>query len=142
MNVLVDTSIWSLALRRQHHDLSSQEASLKQELSLLIEENRVQLIGPVRQELLSGIRRFEQFLRIREQLRPFQDVALDAEDFEEAARMHNECRSAGITGSNVDFLICAVAIRQEWQVFTMDKDFQLYARHIPLVLFAPRKYRP
>ena len=66
---------------------------------------------------------------------------VDADTYEEAARIHNECRSAGIAGSAVDFLICAVALRRNWEVFTLDKDFERYARKVPLALFVPRRFK-
>ena len=141
MNVLVDTSVWSLALRRSHAQLSNQELDLKGDLQRLIEEGRVQIIGPIRQELLSGIRRRDQSLRIREQLSSFEDALLATEDYEEAARIHNTCRAAGIAGSSVDFLICAVALLRKWQVFTLDQDFQKYARHADFLLFVPQGSR-
>jgi predicted nucleic acid-binding protein len=142
VNVLVDTSVWSISLRRSHDNLSREELVLKQELQSLIEERRIQIIGPVRQELLTGFRQRDQFERLRERLRFYRDPELTSEDYEEAARIHNECRSAGIAGSGVDFLICAVALRHNWEVFTLDKDFERYARRLPLVLFAPRRSKP
>ena len=86
MRVLVDTSVWSLALRRKSSDLSSGEQSLVHQLRNLIQEDRVQLLGVIRQEVLSGIRHPEQFEKIRAFLRPFPDQALDIEDYELAAQ--------------------------------------------------------
>ena len=60
MKVLVDTSIWSLALRR-HGAISQEDQALVNGLSELINEVRVALIGPIRQELLSGISNQTQF---------------------------------------------------------------------------------
>lgn len=141
MNVLVDTSVWSISLRRRHIGLDEEELNLKQELQALVEERRVQIIGPIRQELLTGFRQREQFERLRERLRFYPDVPLSASDYEEAARIHNDCRSAGIAGSDVDFLICAVAARRDWEIFTLDKDFERYARKVPLALFVPRRFK-
>ena len=56
MNVLVDTSVWSLALRRHAQDLSAAEVSVVGELTELIKEGRTRVIGLVRQGLLSGIK--------------------------------------------------------------------------------------
>jgi hypothetical protein len=56
MMVLVDTPVWSLALRRKPDDLNPRQRQLTETLAELIREGRVQLLGPVRQELLSGIR--------------------------------------------------------------------------------------
>jgi predicted nucleic acid-binding protein len=136
--VLVDTSVWSLALRRIHGNLSPHQQQLRHTLEELIAEGRVRLLGIVRQELLSGIRHEEQFEKLRKALRAFDDIELTQEDHEEAASIANNCRSAGITGSAIDFLICAVATRRKWAVFTLDEDFQQYKRQIPLTLFRPK----
>lgn len=128
MMVLVDTPIWSLALRRKSSDLNAREESLTRSLAELVREGRAQLIGVVRQELLSGIREPDKFDKLRGYLRAFDDIRLDVSDFEEAAQMHNRCRSRGIAGSAIDFLICAVANRRHWQVFTTDADFDRYQK--------------
>jgi predicted nucleic acid-binding protein len=134
VNVLVDTSIWSVALRRTHSDVNREEAGCRERLGRLIEEGRVEIIGPIRQEILSGLRRAQDFHRLRRYLRFFQDARLTADDYEEAARIHNSCRAAGIAGSPVDFLICSVAARRAWEIFTLDKDFDRYASRVPLFL--------
>ena len=56
MKVLVDTSVWSLSLRRSSTKRSEQERVIVAELGALVEDGRAAIIGPVRQELLSGIR--------------------------------------------------------------------------------------
>ena len=140
MMVLVDTSIWSLALRRRFADLSPEQARLRQGLSELIREGRAQLLGPIRQELLSGIREEAQYRRLRDHLRAFDDVQLLTQDHERAAALSNHCRARGVTGSPTDFLICAVAIRLQWPVLTTDSDFRLYAKHIPVKLFEHRSH--
>ena len=134
MIVLVDTSAWSLAIRRNLENLSEEQSSEREVLARLVEEGRVAMIGPVRQELLSGIRNEFQFQQVLEYLRRFDDAAIATEDYEEAARIHNLCRARGVTGSAVDFLICAVAVRRNWIILTLDRDFERYAKHIPLSL--------
>jgi predicted nucleic acid-binding protein len=136
MNVLVDTSIWSLALRHKRQGLTPSDHVLIRALAELVGYGRAQLIGPVRQEVLSGIREEAQFARLREALRLYEQTTLVVDDFEEAARMSNECRRRGITGSPVDFLLCAVAERHEWQIFTTDRDFDHYRRVLGLTLFS------
>lgn len=138
MTVLVDTSVWSLALRRRSRSLSAEEELVRDELAELIREGRAQMIGPVRQEVLSGIRSRSQYERLRHDLRAFEDPRLGSEDYEEAALANNHCRAAGVSGSAVDWLICAVALRRNWLVFTLDTDFTRYARHLPLRLHQPR----
>jgi hypothetical protein len=135
MNVLVDTPVWSLALRRKPADLNPLERRLIEALAELVREGRVQLVGPVRQELLSGIREEAQFRRLRDYLRAFPEQVLAAEDYEEAAQMNKRCRNRGVAGSAVDFLICAAAQRRGWSILTTDRDFQNYAAVLPLRLY-------
>jgi predicted nucleic acid-binding protein len=133
--VLVDTPVWSLSLRRRAVDLSPLERRLTKTLYELIRQRNVQLLGATRQEVLSGIREESQFRRIRDHLRGFINVELDSEDYEEAARISNECRLHGIADSSVDMLLCAVSLRYGWEIFTTDRDFIHYARVVPLQMF-------
>jgi predicted nucleic acid-binding protein len=135
MLVLVDTPIWSLALRRRESDLNTHEQHLSDGLRELIEDARAQLVGPVRQELLSGLREEPSFKKLRDQLRAFEDIPLDVSDYEEASHLNNQCRARGIAGSAVDFLICSIALRRGWQIFTTDGDFLRYAEVLPLKLY-------
>lgn len=130
MSVLVDTSVWSQALRRRTPKLSVHV----EQLELLVRHGRVRMIGAIRQELLSGVKQPLQYTRLRTELRNFPDVVLDADDYEQAAAYFNTCRARGLQGSNTDFLICAVAIRRRFSVFTTDKDFEGFAASIPLRL--------
>ena len=137
MRVLVDTTVWSLALRRQRP--KAKEQILIDELSELIRELRAVLIGPVRQEVLSGIPDPAKFEVVKQHLEAFDDLPIIEADYEEAARVFNLCRKKGVQGSHIDFLICAVAMRHSAAVFTTDKDFTNYAKHLDLVLHKPRK---
>lgn len=135
MNVLVDTSVWSLALRRSKATPSPEV----DELAELAREGRVEIVGPIRQELLSGVKTNAQFVILRDHLRAFPDIELEAADFEDAAQMYNKCRSKGIQGSNTDFLMCAVAVRQNLAIFTTDGDFAEFRRVVPISLHSPRR---
>lgn len=134
MKVLVDTSVWSLALRRNRLE----EDAFVRELRELVSELRVQMIGPVRQEVLSGIRSEQQFEVVREHLRAFPDLSLETADYELAAEFFNCCRRNGVQGSNTDFLLCAVAERRSIPLLTTDGDFQKFQDHIPVRLHQPR----
>lgn len=138
MNALVDTPIWSLALRRRKGDLSLEERRLVFEWQELVREGRACLLGAVRQELLSGIRRDSDFERLRDHLADFPDERVATGDHEEAARYFNACQSHGVAGTHADFLICALAIRKGLSVYTTDGDFVGYARHVPVSLHVPR----
>lgn len=123
MRVLVDTSVWSLALRRNDKDavsLSSEEQRLKADLTQALQDGRVAMIGLIRQELLSGIREPAQYDKVKAALDAFLDEPIGRADHEYAARLYNECRSQGIESGSVDMLICAVAVRREWEVLSSD----------------------
>jgi len=135
MTVLVDTPVWSLALRRKAADLNARERVLTGALAELIRDGRAQMMGAIRQELLSGIREEERFHKLRNYLRAFEEPGIEVLDYEEAARMHNLCRGRGIAGSAVDFLICAVAHRRGWHIFSTDRDFERYGRVLGLKLY-------
>ncbi len=123
MKVLVDTSVWSLALRRQGQDLSAEEQKIVTNLKDIISENRAVLIGPIRQEILSGIAQESQFLLLKEKLNNFKDLIITTEDYELAAELFNDCRHKGITGSHTDFLICAIAKNNSLAIYSTDQDF-------------------
>ncbi|MBW4645799.1 MAG: PIN domain-containing protein [Goleter apudmare HA4340-LM2] len=113
MKVVVDTSVWSLALRRNRiQEEPPQVLSLRE----LIADSRVAVLGVIRQEVLSGIRETEKFVRLREYLRAFPNLELEIEDYELAAEFYNTCRRSGVQGSNTDFLICAVAHRRSYLI--------------------------
>ena len=129
MKVLVDTSVWSLALRR------NEESEIGGTLANLIVESLVVLIGPVRQELLSGIADKTVFDNLKSKLQNFEDLNITTRDYETAAEYFNTCRKKGVQGSHTDFLICAVAANNDLLIYTTDKDFQNYAKHLPILLY-------
>jgi predicted nucleic acid-binding protein len=132
MKVLADTPVWSAAFRRTE----GQAESLRTEFEWLIAHGAVAIMGPIRQELLSGIRDRSKFEQVRAALRNFPDLALESVDFEMAAEYSNLCRSKGVQGSLTDYLICAVAVRRQLEIFTTDGDFQHYRKHLPIALYA------
>jgi len=139
MKVLIDTSVFSLALRRKNESLSTNERLLVAELSELIQEGRAQIIGLIRQELLSGIKATEQYEKLRIHLRSFPDEVVDIPDYEEAAKAGNRCRAKGVAVSLVDMLLCAVAIKRQWAIFTTDPDFSRYSKVLPLRIYTSRR---
>jgi predicted nucleic acid-binding protein len=131
MKVLVDTAVWSLVLRRKSRP---ENGSMAVALASLIADGLVVMIGPIRQELLSGIKERAHFERLREHLHAFPDLEITSTDYEEAASYYNQCRDKGIQGSNTDFLICAIASRNGFSILTTDGDFANFARIVPIVL--------
>jgi len=132
--VLVDTSVWSLALRRQPKDLSPAQQLVVTEWADLVREGRVQMIGPIRQELLSGLRHKQQVALLEQRLAAFPDTPIDTADYVEAARFFNLLRDRGVTGAPTDLLIASIAHRRQWTIFSLDEDFQRYARVLPIRL--------
>ena len=128
--ILVDTCIWSLALRGN----APKEVAVAEQLSQLIDENQVRIIGPIRQELLSGYTDKNSFERLRQKIQYFPNEPIVDVDYESAAEYSNFCRSKGVQGSHTDFLICAVSIRAKFRIYTTDKDFQHYSKHLPILL--------
>ncbi|GBE53402.1 tRNA(fMet)-specific endonuclease VapC [bacterium BMS3Bbin14] len=134
MKIIIDTCVWSLALRRNE----PQSNGYVEELKELIKEVRAQLVGPIRQELLSGIKSKKQFNLLRSHLEAFEDLELEREDYELAAEYFNMARNKGVQGSNTDFLICAIATRRKMSILTTDKDFLNFQAVLPIKLHSPR----
>ncbi len=130
MKMLVDTSIWSLALRKK--DLTEEDKKIVDRLAKAIRELEIEIIGPIRQEILSGIKEKPRFEELKTKIGVFRDLAIDTEDYELAAKYHNECRNHGIQGSHIDYLICAVAVNNKLKIMTLDKDFEGYKKYIPI----------
>lgn len=125
MRLLVDTSAWSLALRRKEGvSLSLEQQKVKTELTQAIHDGCVAIIGMIRQEILSGIKEQGRFDKVRSALAPFLDEQIETADHEHAARLYNACRSQGFDVGPVDVLICAVAVRRNWQILSSDSALQ------------------
>lgn len=134
MSVLVDTPIWSYALRSPDERFRNEV----DELVRLVRNGNALIIGPIRQEILSGYSNLNKFHAIREKLAGFENTPVLDSDYESAAEFNNICRTKGIQGSHTDFLICAVAKRLGIAVFTTDKDFVHYRRVISVHLHSSR----
>jgi predicted nucleic acid-binding protein len=130
MKVVIDTTVWSLFLRRDRQKPSTEVDRLKQ----YIQEGRAQMLGIVRQELLSGIKIQKQFVTLSHLLEGFPDILATSEDHITAAKFFNQCRQKGIQGSPVDFLICAIAHRLKSPILSTDQDFSNYVKVIPIKL--------
>ena len=127
MKVIIDTSVWSLVLRRPRPDPKLADAVRR--LSL----NQVAItIGPVRQETLSGVASRQIFERLKQELRLIPDEPIESADYESAAELFNRCRNRGIQGDHADFLIVAVAQRLGAKIFTTDRDFENFATVLPI----------
>jgi hypothetical protein len=70
-------------------------------------------------------------------LRSFPDTPIQTADYKQAADFYNQCRAKGTQGSHIDFLICSVAFSYNFEIYTLDKDFNFYAQHLPIKLYNP-----
>jgi len=131
LKVLVDTCIWSHALRSKNPEFEAEVKSLE----TLIADQRVLIIGAIRQEVLSGYSDLNKFETLKAKLNYFENTPILDEDYITAAKFYNQCRQKGVQGSHIDLLICAVAVRLSIPIFTSDKDFGFYQQHLPIKLY-------
>jgi predicted nucleic acid-binding protein len=122
--ILVDTNIWSTVLRRS----SSIDDRLRNNLMQLIDEGRVAIIGPIRQEILSGIKDEKKYILLKDSLASFEDEIIESVDYEEAASISNKCIAKGYAVTAIDALIVAFSVRRGWEIYTKDKDFDRYEK--------------
>jgi predicted nucleic acid-binding protein len=135
VKVIIDTCAWAEFLRRS----KLSPGPVAQEVSRLVKADVVQLMGAIRQKLLSGAFPADRFEHLRDYLRFYPNIPVTEEDDERAAAYYNQLRRHGVAGTGTDLLICAVAVRHGFKIFTTDKDFVAYARHLPIKLHRPRQ---
>ena len=130
--IIIDTTIWSKVYWRRKI-VDRDKDVIKKVLTILDCEKEV-LLGPVRQELLSGITCKDTFYDLKIKLYGFNNYEIQLADHDLAAEYCNICHSKGIQGSQTDYLICAVAYRYNFGIFTEDKDFTFYKKYLPIKL--------
>ena len=131
MSLVVDTSVWSLALRRGSPSPDPQVVKLA---TALMQRQPIVLLGVILQEVLQGIRDESRFDDVRGYLQAFPIWALDRADYVAAARLWNLCRSKGVQPSTADIQIAAACIQHDCELLTCDQDFQHIAQFCPLRL--------
>jgi hypothetical protein len=131
VKALVDTSVWSNVFRRNIITLKD----IEKKLTALILNNDALIIGPIRQEVLSGYSDPKKFKTLRDKLEAFPNLEIEDEDYITAADFSNQCRKKGIQGGHTDFLICAVAHRNQIPIFSTDPDFPRYAKIVGIHLY-------
>lgn len=120
--VLVDTNIWSTFFRRN----KPEDEKLRVNLEMLMRENRIVIIGPIRQEILTGIKDPGKYLLLKEYLHAYEDQQISTEAYEIAAQITNNCAKNGIAISSIDAIIVAVVQLGEYEIYTYDQDFLRY----------------
>ena len=136
MKVLVDTSVWSLMLRRNPSTLNPSEKQIVRALQDLVHDGRAVLIGAIRQELLSGIRHDDQFHALKNKLSVFDDSEVTTADYENAAVAANRCMTAGIPTTSIDVFICAMALSRQWPIFTSDRGFAQFQKVLKFQMYS------
>jgi predicted nucleic acid-binding protein len=122
LKLIVDTCVWSLSLqRRDTTRMNAQENQMLAQLKEAIQDGRAAIVGPVRQEILSGIRDPTQFAKTEALLDPFGDEEITASDYVEAARQFDLCQDHGVQCGPVDILLCAIAARKQYGILTSDQ---------------------
>ena len=135
MNLVVDTSVWSLVLRRPRVEETNRYVRAFR--AHIEGGDGVFLIGSILQELLDGIRDKKDFDRLKNLLRPVPLVILGRGTFVAAAELRQRCRSKGIKVGPVDCLIAAACIQEGYPLLTADRDFAHMARYCDLVVLDP-----
>ncbi len=131
MRIVVDTSVWSLALRRSS-PLQNPEAGV---LKKMIEQGEsVFLLGVILQEILQGVKSAQDFKRLRDRMDSFPLLPVRREHYVRAAELRNNLLRKGIQAGTIDVLIAAAAISHDCYLFTTDKDFHAIAGHCSLKL--------
>jgi len=130
--ILIDTTIWSKAYRRKK--IADEDLQTVKELYDILDFEEELLIGPVRQELLSGISNVIVFRELMNKLDGFNNYQVQLTDHDLAAEYYNICLNKGIQGSQTDYLICAIANRYNMKIFTEDNDFNYYIKYLPIKL--------
>ena len=129
MTLLVDTSVWSLALRRDQNSALPQVSALRDALE---GEEIVVTTGLVLQELLQGFAGPRARKDIIERFAALPLLGPDRQDHIDAAELRNRCRRAGIQVGTIDALLAQLCIRHDLTLLTTDNDFVHAASHCSL----------
>ncbi len=131
MKYIVDTSVWSEALRRSPR---RETEGVKKLETLISGGERILLPAIILQEILQGIKNPQQFAQLKDSMRFFPTLDVLRDDHVFAAELFNLCRSKGVQASTVDFLIAALSIHNDCALLTSDGDFKLISKHCELKL--------
>jgi predicted nucleic acid-binding protein len=135
VTLLVDTSVWSLALRR---DAVASEPEVQQLKDALLGADVVVTTGLVLQELLQGFSGAKASAQIIERFAALPLLQPEREDHVAAAVLRNTCRRSGIQVGTIDALIAQLCIRHDLTLLSTDNDFKLAAKHCALRVWSPR----
>jgi hypothetical protein len=129
VNLFVDTSVWSLALRRDTSQSSAEVTWLAKQLTV---GTTIFTSGLVLQDLFQGFRGPKQRDLILERFTTLPLIVPDLDDHIEAAALRNRCRKKGIQVGTIDALLAWLCIRNELSMLSTDQDFLKIASLFPL----------
>ena len=134
MTLMVDTSVWSLALRR---DGSTDQPEVRALADALAGADAVVTTGLVLQELLQGFNGPRAAAVIVERFQALPLIRPDRQDHIAAAEVRNLCRRAGVQVGTIDALLIQLCGRHDLTLLTTDQDFAHAAKHVPVKLWQP-----
>lgn len=135
MSMLVDTSVWSLALRRDAEQSEPQVVALRE---ALMGADQVFTTGFILQELLQGFAGPKARAQLVERLSALAFLQPDRDDHIEAAEVRNACRRRGVQIGTIDALLVQLCRRHDLVLLSTDLDFQGAAKHVEFRLWAVR----
>ena len=135
MTLFVDTSVWSLAFRRDATSSSVEVLALRQALE---GDDTIVTTGVILQELLQGFSGPRARKDIIERFSALPLLVPDRQNHIEAAELRNKCRRAGVQIGTIDALLAQLCIRHSLTLLTTDQDFVHVASHCPLRLWKQR----
>ena len=133
MSLFVDTSVWSLAMRR---DTPPQAAALRMLVRAIESGETLLTTGLVLQELLQGFSGPRARALILDRFSAVPLLVPDREDHIGAAELRNRCRRAGIQVGTIDALLAQLCIRHGLTMLSTDNDFKRIAGHCALKLWS------
>jgi predicted nucleic acid-binding protein len=136
VTLLVDTSVWSLAFRRDTESLTPQVAALQGALS---GGESIVTTGLILQELLQGFSGARAHKELIQRFAALPLIVPDRQDYIDAANLRNLCRRSGVQLGTIDSLLAQLCIRHDLTVLTTDRDFSVAAEHCALKVWKPAR---
>jgi len=134
LSLFVDTSVWSLAFRRDQPVLAAEAAALVRAIE---SGETILATGVVLQELLQGFSGPKARAQILDRFSAVPLLTPDREDHIEAAELRNRCRRNGVQVGTIDALLAQLCIRHDLIMLTADKDFRRVADRSALRVWNP-----
>jgi predicted nucleic acid-binding protein len=135
LSVFVDTSVWSLALRRDAPAAAAQVLALTRMIEAGV---MILTTGLVLQELLQGFSGPKAHAQILERFSAIPLLVPDRDDHVAAAQLRNRCRRSGIQIATIDALLAQLCLRHDLTMLSSDRDFDLIASHCGLKVWSER----